>query len=181
MFYSLSRTALLSIVFFFLANSIAAGGQRPGIDSINMAKAAGGLALSGFAKWATDNLSEYPTVRAFSRITGVETRDVGNVLSIAGGMFALSLIANEDTADGLQKLSWRAPIAAGVAGLVCTKTFYNIARHVPVIGSSVHCSNEDCTGICTQCKLTKIVLSIGVYRAVDVGIQTLIHRYLMPQ
>lgn len=86
-------------------------------------------------------------------------------------MVAASLFANKDTAAGFQQLACRAPIAAGVAGIVCTKTFQDIIKHVPIVGSYVSCKNTECTGICSDCKLTKIALAIGIYRAVDVGIQ----------
>lgn len=146
---------------------------QDGVNSTNMAKAAGGLFLSGLAKWGADELSKQEIVQDFSEKTGVQAHDVGNVITISGGMLSLSLIANKDTAQGLQNLSWRASIAAGVAGIVCTKTFQNIVKHVPVIGSCISCENKGCEGLCSNCKLTKITLAIGVYRAVDVGLQVL--------
>ncbi|HEX2977635.1 MAG TPA: hypothetical protein VHO47_00730 [Candidatus Babeliales bacterium] len=143
-------------------------------SGIDMAKAAGGLLLSGAAKYATDELSKKEAVKKFSEKTGIDAQDAGNVISISGGMLSLSLIANDKTSDGLQNLSWRAPIAAAVAGITCTRTFQNIARHVPVIGSCITCNNEECKGICDKCKLTKITIAIGVYRAVDVGLNILL-------
>lgn len=122
----------------------------------------------------TNELSEWEGIKKFSEKTGVDTQDIGNVISISGGMLSLSLIANQDTAVGLQTLSWRAPIAALVAGVVCTKPFQHIAKHVPVIGSCITCSDQqECCGICKKCKLTKIIIAIGVYRAVDVGLSYL--------
>lgn len=136
----------------------------------------GGLFLSGLAKWGADELSKQKIVQDFSKKTGVQAHDVGNVITISGAMLSLSLIVNKDTAQELQNLSWRAPIAAGVAGIVCTNTFQNIVKHVPVIRSCISCiscENKSCEGLCSNCKLTKITLAIGVYRAVDVGLQVL--------
>lgn len=166
---------LLRVSLFALVAAVNFNSQiKADVDGANMAKAAGGLLLSGVAKYATDELSKKEAVKRFSENTGVDAQDLGNVISISGGMLSLSLIANDKTSEGLQNLSWRAPIAAAVAGITCTRTFQKIARHVPVIGSCITCSNEECKGICDKCKLTKITIVIGVYRAVDVGLNLLV-------
>ncbi|MBI2774462.1 hypothetical protein HYX58_00430 [Candidatus Dependentiae bacterium] len=133
----------------------------------NMAFAVGGLVASGGVKYFTDKASKKPLVKKFSEKTGVDAQDVGNVISISGGALSLSLLTNKEAADGLRQLSWRAPIAAAVAGITCTQTFQEVAKHIPVIGSAVVCANEECKGVCDRCKLTKITIAIGVYRAVD--------------
>lgn len=167
-----SRVTALSVAAMVLigGHSNVFGAQGGKIAGKDMAMAVGGLALSGVAKWGSDKASENEAIKEFSQTVGINAKDVGNVISISGGMLSLSLIANDDTAEGMRKLSWRAPIAALVSGVVCTKTFQDIAKRVPVIGSSMTCDNEKCTGICTDCKLTKATVVIGVYRAVDVGL-----------
>ncbi|MEX0940150.1 MAG: hypothetical protein WDZ41_02230 [Candidatus Babeliales bacterium] len=47
------------------------------------------------------------------------------------------------------------------SGLAYTKTFQNLIKNVPFIGSSIACDNNGCTGACNHCKFTKRSLALA--------------------
>jgi hypothetical protein len=170
------KNYLSALVFVSLLNagSILCMKKDKGDNGYRMVQAGGGLLLAGVCSWAGEAASNQPAIKKFSEKTGVSAKDTGNVLGIASGMFALSVMTDPETGSGLRNLSWRAPIAGFVAGVVCTKTFLDVASHIPVIGKFVSCSNSQCKGMCDECRITKMTIAIGVYRAVDFGLSTMI-------
>ena len=85
---------------------------------------------------------------------------------------AASFLVKDDLADGVFQFSWRAPICAAVASAVYTKPFQNIVSNV-IPGRPALCKNEHCSGICNKCMLTKSVIFMGVYKMLDVVIDSI--------
>lgn len=140
------------------------------VSSEKMAYAAAALIGSGVANYGAKKMSSNELVKKAGHSVGINPIDVGRVATLSGGLLAMSCIAEESLKDGLIGFAWRAPVAALVIGATQTKAFQEIVQNVPVIGGCVTCDDEDCPGVCNKCKLTKTVMTLGVWRMVDVGL-----------
>jgi hypothetical protein len=139
-------------------------------DGKDMAYAAAALLGAGVAQYGAKKLSNNQLVRNVGNSVGINPVDVGRVAALSGGLLAISCIADKGLKDGLIAFAWRAPVAALVVGVTQTRAFQEIAQNVPVVGACVTCDDENCQGTCNQCKLTKNIISLGVWRMVDEGL-----------
>ena len=156
--------------YFALLSALVMTGNMVHAECVDMAKAAVALFASGAAQYGAKKLSDNQTVRTVGKTVGMNPMDVGRVATLACGLWSMSFIAEKGIKKGLIELAWKAPIAALVVGATQTKTFQEIAQNVPIIGGCITCDSHDCQGVCNDCKLTKTVISLGMWRAIDSGI-----------
>jgi hypothetical protein len=137
------------------------------VEGLDIAKTVMALFGSGAAKYTAKKMSEVETVKSIAEVVNISPLDAGKVLALSGGLYAISIMAKDDISSTLKQLAFRAPIAAVVIAGTQTKAFQAIASNVPVIGDCITCEEKDCKGVCEKCKLTKTVITIGVWKAMD--------------
>ena len=133
-------------------------------------KAAGFLIGSAILLGGAKHLHKSQMVKSFSETIGLDPQDAANVIGVSGSCAALSFIAGPEISAGLLRFAKRAPLAAILFKVTCSNTFQSIIKETPLIGPYLACPNLKCTGICSKCIMTKGITGIGLYFAVDQGI-----------
>lgn len=131
------------------------------------AQAGVAIGLAALSSYAAETLSEKAMVKTMAHHCGVDTKDACKVVSIASGLYGLSMLTEKHIGEGLRSMAKRVPLAAAVIRATTSETFGSVAQHIPVVGKSFVCKETGCTGLCKRCVLSKGVLGIGTYTMLD--------------
>jgi len=147
----------------------------PIVEAIpDQAKAILGLLGAGVANFMANKALQNHMVSQFADKVGVDPQDIGNVIGMSAASKSISYFVEEEIGKEFDKLSGRAPLAAGVSYLVSRRQARLIFQHIPVLGQYLVCpkfnSSDDekgCQGRCKDCSLTSGVICIAAYTAIS--------------
>jgi hypothetical protein len=158
-----SRKLLFILPILFFTLQVKSEGEGFDTSALTIVKPLLGIGATTFVikKGSETSFFEYCADAA-----GVKTEDLRNTLALEGALIVVSLTAEGENALAAKNLACKLPIVGLFTTVYYTETIQEMLRTIPAIGGIMTCPKK-CKKVCHACFLTKGIIQIGIWKAVD--------------